>query len=135
MSDFDRLKHGKISRNEFRRGLKVLFSHLTSTDLDLIENKFLSQTQPEFVEYSKFADEVESVFTQKGLERNPLCIPDSFKAYSNGWAADPFEPQLSQDEDAVLKGVLKRLNSRIATRRLDALAYMEDYDFVKEGFD
>jgi hypothetical protein len=56
-----------------------------------------------------------------------------FNVYSNGWQADPVEPVLLPEEDLILRSVMRRLNARILTRRVDALAYMEDYDFVKEG--
>lgn len=133
MSDFDHLRHGLISRNEFRRGIKVLYSDLTESDLKLLETRFASKNQPDHVEYIKFSDAIESVFTRKGLEKNPLAEPDAFNVYSNGWEADPFEPLLTPEEDYILKSVMNRLNARIITRRLDALAFMEDYDFVKEG--
>jgi hypothetical protein len=133
MSDFDHLRHGIISKNEFRRAIKVIFSDLTENHLLLLESKFASSKNPHCVEYLKFSDMIESIFTKKGLQTSPLDEPEVFNVYSNGWEADPFEPNLSVDEDFILKNVMVRLNARIVTRRLDALAFMEDYDFVKEG--
>lgn len=133
MSDFDNLRHGRISRNEFRRAIKIIYSNLTETDLCMLETKFAAKDQPTHVEYIKFSDLVENVFTKKGLEKTPTEVPAVFNVYSNGWEANPFELTLSKEEDLILRNVMRRLNARIVSRRVDALSYMEDYDFVKEG--
>nr|KAJ3422717.1 hypothetical protein HK105_006776 [Polyrhizophydium stewartii] len=144
MADFDHLKHGKITRNEFRRAIKVLYTDLTEAsfacftthyraDLQALEVKFQSENDPRFVNYVVFSDMVESVFTKKGLEKNPLAEPEQFNVYSNGWEADPSVNVLSPEEMAILNTVLARLDKKVRERRVDALSYMEDYDFVKEG--
>jgi hypothetical protein len=90
-------------------------------------------TKDGFVSYLDFCDEVESVFTKKGLEKTPLETPQTFDVYSNGWETDAFLNELLPEDEKILKAVMKRLNSRVSERRIDALSYMEDYDFVKEG--
>lgn len=36
MQDFDHLRHGKISKNEFRRALNVIFFNLTEVDYHFV---------------------------------------------------------------------------------------------------
>jgi hypothetical protein len=131
MSDFDNLRHGKILRNEFRRAVKVVFPDLQETDLKLLENKYAGPNGT--VYYISFSDDVESVFTKKGLEKAPTENPEPFDVYSNGWETDTFINNLSPEDEPVLRNVMRRLNERVQQRRIDALSYMEDYDFVKEG--
>ncbi|KAJ3323799.1 hypothetical protein HDV06_001169 [Boothiomyces sp. JEL0866] len=131
MSDFDHLRHGKISKNEFRRAIKVVFGDTTEGDLKILEEHYSDGNGK--VDYIKFSDEVESVFTKKGLERDPTNQPEVFDIYSNGWETDTDANILAAEDELVLKAVMKRLHDRAAQRRIDALAYMEDYDFVKEG--
>ncbi|KAI8927203.1 hypothetical protein BC831DRAFT_187984 [Entophlyctis helioformis] len=133
MADFDNLKHGKITKNEFRRAIKVLYADLTEADLRLLEHMFQSTQDPRFVNYVKFSDDVESVFTKKGLVKSPMSEPEPFNVYSNGWEADPSVNVLSPDERVILDKVLARLQQRVSERRIDVLSYMEDYDFVQEG--
>ncbi|KAJ3255547.1 hypothetical protein HK103_006183 [Boothiomyces macroporosus] len=131
MLDFDHLRHGKISRNEFRRAIKVVFGDATEGDLKLLEDHYSDGKGS--VYYVKFSDDVESVFTKKGLEKDPTSQPEVFDIYSNGWETDTDANILAPEDEVVLKAVMKRLRDRALQRRVDALAYMEDYDFVKEG--
>ncbi|KAJ3272592.1 hypothetical protein HDV01_005435 [Terramyces sp. JEL0728] len=130
LSDFDHLRHGKISKNEFRRAIKVVFGDTTEGDLKLLEDHYSDGTGN--VDYIKFSDKVESVFTKKGLEKDPTNQPEIFDIYSNGWETDTDANILTAEDEVVLKAVMKRLHDRARQRRIDALAYMEDYDFVKE---
>eukprot|EP00842_Homolaphlyctis_polyrhiza_P004257 jgi/Hompol1/4832/HPOL_001849-RA len=133
MADFDHLKHGKITQNEFRRAIKVLYTDLTEADLRALEIRFRSAQDPRYVNYVLFSDMVESVFTKKGLVKSPTVDPEQFNVYSNGWEADPSVNVLSPADETTLNAVLDRLHKKIRERRMDALSYMEDYDFVKEG--
>ncbi|KAI8916058.1 hypothetical protein EDD86DRAFT_250783 [Gorgonomyces haynaldii] len=133
LSDFDHLRKGYISKNSFRRAIKVVFPDLTVQDLELLESKFECETDSQCVYYRKFANTVDAVFTKQDLVKNPTEEPEIFDVYSNGWEADPFEPKLTKEEEQILQRVMSRIHSRVKSRRIDALSYMEDYDFVKEG--
>lgn len=99
--------------------------------MQLLEAKFSGPHGT--VRYVDFSDEVESVFTKKGLEKAPTQEPEKFDVYSNGWETDTFITNLSPEDQPILKNVMNRLQKRVQERRIDALTYMEDYDFVKEG--
>jgi hypothetical protein len=90
MADFDHLRHGRISKFEFCRAVKVLFSDLCEVmvvinykkDLEILSSNYAVEGGN--VDYVKFSDEVESVFTKKGLVNTPTDNPDVFDVYSNG---------------------------------------------------
>ncbi|KAI9207587.1 uncharacterized protein BJ171DRAFT_561416 [Polychytrium aggregatum] len=127
MEDFDHLRHGQITQNEFRRALKLLYSNLNEIELRTIEDLYKSESDPRMVNYVAFSDAIESVFTSKGLESDPLHCPADF---------DPLpdvEPMLLPDDKPVFDKVMDRLSERVAQRGIDVLSYLEDYDFVREG--
>lgn len=84
------------------------------------------------VDYVRFNDEVESVFTIKGLEKLPTTNPPEFKNYVHESGATPLNA-IVQTADTELVQVLSRLSEKIHQRRLDLLSYLEDFDFVNEG--
>ncbi|KAJ3099126.1 hypothetical protein HDU97_003459 [Phlyctochytrium planicorne] len=131
MQDFDHLRHGKITRNEFRRALKVLYLDLSEVELATLETQYQNARDTNVVDYQRFSDDVESVFTAKGLEKDPTKEPAQFDGYLKG--ADPSLNILSTSEKQLLEKALRRLRERVRQRRIDLLSYMEDYDFVKEG--
>jgi hypothetical protein len=131
MADFDLLRHGKISTNKFYRAVKVLFGDLSEDELKLLAAKFAGPDDT--VRYVEFVDSVECVFTKKGLESSPTDVFDVFDVYSNGWETDSFINILDPADKPVLEKVMKRIQEKVKERRIEALSYMEDYDFVNEG--
>ncbi|KAJ3380738.1 hypothetical protein HDU92_005792 [Lobulomyces angularis] len=133
MQDFDHLKHGKITKNKFKRALHVLLSNLNEVELNTLEKLYESKVDNQMVEYLKFSDEVESVFTVKGLDKTPTREPEVFKNYVYESGSEPLKPLSPKNEDKTLTKCLERLNEKVRQRRLDVLGFLEDYDFVNEG--
>ena len=127
---------------------------LAKDDLQILETKYEGPNAT--VRYVDFSDAVEDVFTKKGLEQNPTEAPEMFDVYSNGyvylltmsnhylsngisfqniirWETDTFINYLDPKDEEILKIVVKRMRSRINERQIDAMSFMEEYDFVKEG--
>ena len=141
MADFDHMRHGKITKNEFRRGLKVIFSNLTEVcrqitnpltikaELSALEKTYQSREDARMVDYVAFSDEIESVFTIKGLEKNPTI---ELKEFVPG-EVDPTLNILSAKDQKVYQKILDRMVEKVRQRRIDPLTYLEDYDFIKEG--
>ncbi|KAI9346901.1 hypothetical protein BDR26DRAFT_916308 [Obelidium mucronatum] len=132
MADFDHLKHGKITKNEFRRALKVIYVDLTESELETLEALYQNQFDHGMVNYVQFSDAVESVFTFKGLINAPTMEPTPFTGGENG-SIDPSLNALTESEKKILDGVVVRLCEKVRQRRIDVLSYLEDFDFVKEG--
>jgi hypothetical protein len=94
---------------------------------------FQSSRNPEFVDYIAFSDEMESVFTKKGLERTPTSLPTEFTNYVYESGSRPFQLVDPSLESPVLNRVLSRLAESIRERRLDMHSYLANFDFVNEG--
>jgi hypothetical protein len=97
--------------------------------LRALERAFQTKQDPRFVDYVAFSDELESVFTIKGLEKNPTLTPHSFVPNE----VDPSLNILSPKEQVVYEKVIDRMVDIVRQRRVDPLTYLEDYDFIKEG--
>ncbi|KAJ3046430.1 hypothetical protein HK097_000863, partial [Rhizophlyctis rosea] len=135
MSDFDHLHHGKITRNEFRRAIKLLYPELTETELHSLELLFSRPpSEGEMVNYQAFSNAIESVFTLKNLEKCPTLEPMPFivPQCQNPIGDVPIYT-LTAQEERTLTRVLNRLIRKVEERRIDALSYLEDFDFVREG--
>ncbi|KAI8820503.1 uncharacterized protein EV422DRAFT_73393 [Fimicolochytrium jonesii] len=133
MSDFDPLRHHRITACEFQRSLKLLFPALEASALRAL-SKLYSEKQDGMVSFQRFADDVDSVFTKKGLEKDPLGEPDAFPP--------PGEPSsrerkaganLTGEETNTLRNVLAKVRKVLEVRRIELLTFLEDYDKVKEG--
>ncbi|CAH8590233.1 unnamed protein product [Schistosoma turkestanicum] len=76
--DFDQLRSGYVTRSQFERcltaaGLTRLDLHdLTPTQVNILADSYVSSTDPNMVNWMKFVNDVESVYTLPELEKQPL---------------------------------------------------------------
>ena len=70
--------------------------------------RFESPVDSNFVEYLVFSDLVESIFTLKNLEKNPLVTPQQFKP-----AVQVEKNVLTPGEKQILERVVQRLALKV----------------------
>ncbi|TPX71064.1 hypothetical protein SpCBS45565_g01341 [Spizellomyces sp. 'palustris'] len=152
VSDFDLLHHGRVTKSEFKRALKVLFADLTEPELTALATLYQTPNSPQEVTYTNFTSEIESVFTKQGLESNPTAEPDPFppercqalqasaesgtkKSVAMMGKGDQSDKELALtvDEEWTLKGVLDQLKTRIGQRWGDIQQQLEDNDIARDG--
>ncbi|GBP47416.1 hypothetical protein EVAR_85008_1 [Eumeta japonica] len=75
LSQFDLHREFIIPRADFYRGLATAGVSLTPLEMDTVMDVFASPRRRRFVDYTRFCDTLEEVFTQRGLERAPLLEP------------------------------------------------------------
>lgn len=71
MKTFDIHKVKKIKTEQFKRALDVSGLHLSTAEVNLIVAKYRLPDDPSFVDYRRFCDLMDKVFTVKGLEAKP----------------------------------------------------------------
>eukprot|EP00164_Ancoracysta_twista_P002115 GFYU01002792.1.p1 GENE.GFYU01002792.1~~GFYU01002792.1.p1 ORF type:complete len:917 (-),score=406.57 GFYU01002792.1:298-3048(-) len=74
-SDFDRLRSGKVQAVTFRRAVAMTGVLLNDAEFAVLAAKYMDD-KGEYVYYKAFCDEVDSIFTTKGLETKPLAVPE-----------------------------------------------------------
>ena len=75
--------------------------------------------EPDFVAYTRFSDEIESVFTTKHLEKAPLQDVPQFQA-----AANSEENYLNEGAHAMLDRVLQRIADRVRSLNCNKMHYL-----------
>ena len=77
------------------------------------------------VNYLKLCQELESVFTNAGLEKDPLSTVEQFKPPVE-WEKN----DLSDQEEAIFNMAMQRLTEHIRKTRIQLHPLFEDYDKV-----
>ncbi len=103
------------------------------SELSALESMYEHAKDCNSVDYIRFSDDIESVFTIKGLEKNPTQNPEPFKNYVYESGLRPEAYLLPRSEEQILNKALIRLIEKIRHLRLDVLGSLEDYDFINEG--
>ena len=68
--DFDRLRSGHITAQQFRIGLTMAKCPISQGEFDMLKRVFKAPKEGEHIMWREFSDKVDEVFTQKGLEKN-----------------------------------------------------------------
>ena len=80
--------------------------------------------------YIQFNEEIERIFTEKDLEKDPLKKVQEFKAPS---ILDP-KDVLNNDEERILDACLQRIGLEVRLKRLLIKPFFQDKDKSKSGF-
>ena len=87
---------------------------LTPVEYEKLESHFALPSDRGLINYVTFCDELDAIFTNKALEKNPTARPDTFNAPS---ILDP-KDVLNTREEGVLIACLERLGVDVKHRRL-----------------
>ncbi|XP_063695467.1 uncharacterized protein LOC134826891 [Culicoides brevitarsis] len=105
MSGFDPINHQVITCSEFKRSLRNADIILTDNEMNVLCVMFKAPLRDGYVDYIRFCDLIEEVFTQKRLLHNPLIVPLQHLPSNDG-----VDNNLTNDERAVVSEVLKKLS-------------------------
>ncbi|KAF0684553.1 Aste57867_23471 [Aphanomyces stellatus] len=136
--DCDRLRHGKITRAQFAAGLNAAGFVLSALDIRLLADEYKYEQDKDvegkpMVAWPRLADDVDAVFTIKGLEKEPTRnIPQSIEANEQTTAV--VDTTLDPRDEATVVAVLRDMAEKIQHQRLDIKPPFEDFDLANQGF-
>ena len=128
--DHDPLRKGRIDATKFRTTLYAQKIQLTTEEYQKLEDRYRFDKDPTKIRYFDFNEEVERIFTQKDLEKNPTKTLSEYRAPS---ILDP-KVTLSATEQSELDVCLGRLAMDIRNRRLLIKPFFQDKDKSNSGF-
>ncbi|XP_074647534.1 uncharacterized protein LOC141903328 [Tubulanus polymorphus] len=138
--DFDQLRSGLISITRFRRGLSLLgldkLGHhdLTRKQFDLLCKHYNCPSKPDQVYWNKFLVDVESVFTQPNLEKNPCHVVPAQEIFRVPKPGTVDWRNASADHKDLFDQTMHRLKQRAAERRVLAKPVFQDFDKHNNGY-
>ena len=112
--DFDTLRKGYLPAQKFRGVLYGQHLQLTPAEFQRLENHFAMPNDAGLINYVTFCDELDYIFTDKTLEKNPTSMPAVHNAPS---ILDP-KDVLNDEEERILVAMLQRLGTDVKHRRL-----------------
>jgi len=69
--DFDKLRKGKVTVPQFKSVLSMLNFALTEAEFEALATQYESDTM---FNYSNFCKSINSAFTQKGIDKDPVAV-------------------------------------------------------------
>ena len=127
--DFDPLRKGTCTKAKFRTALDMANLHLRAEEFDVLEKFFSVPDEDDKVYYKDLVEEVDTVFTIKGLEKNPLMRP---KDYVIPDFLNP-EKRLTPEETDFLDKTMRKLGLLAIKYRVMAKSFFRDNDRANIG--
>jgi hypothetical protein len=103
---------------------------LTEEEFNHLESHYQVPDDKFMVNYISFNNEIEDIFTEKDLEKNPTKKLTPFNAPST---LDP-KNILNAEEEQVLNDCLVRIADQVRLRRLLIKPFFQDKDKSRSGF-
>ena len=128
--DHDVLRKGILPAQKFRGVLHSQKIELTNEEYERLERYFQYAGDKTKVDYVNFNEEVEKIFTEKGLEKDPLKRLTSFNPPS---ILDP-KDVLNDSEEQIVHNALLRIGLEVRNRRLLIKPFFQDKDRSNSGF-
>ncbi|KAL8564995.1 hypothetical protein ACOMHN_003371 [Nucella lapillus] len=128
MKDYDKLRSGRMLKTSFRRAVSLARLGLYESELAIVEDKYQSPVDTDYIDYRRFCDEVESIFTTKHLEKMPLEEVDTFKPPVE-WELNSMSPE---NNEKFMKCMTK-IKEKVRKHRMQLFPLFEDYDRVHNG--
>jgi len=126
--DFDKLRSGIISKDDFYRAVDLMKLELKESEVNKVANFYQSPQKPGFVQYKLFCNVIESVFTVKNLEKLPTITPGQFKPPVD-WHCN----RLNDDDENQLVMALNRIAKWVKENRTQLYQYFEDHEVTHTG--
>lgn len=127
--DHDILRKGYVPYMKFKGVLRAQKIELTEKEYSILIERFKVPDDDKLINYVTFEEEIDRIFTKKGLEKEPTTKPSEFKPTN---IIDP-DDVLTDAEEKVLEDCLIRLGTETKNRRLLLKPFFQDKDKIRCG--
>jgi Ca2+-binding EF-hand superfamily protein len=136
--DFDKLRHGKITAAQFRAGLNAAGLVLSSEEMDLLGDAYaceeVDSLGKHWIAWKAFVEDVDSVFTVKGLERAPRHDLSGLQTRGEQFGGTKIELELTPEQECAVTRTVRLIKQAIDRQRLDIKPAFEDFDRSRQGY-
>lgn len=121
--DFDKLRSGTITEAQFRIGLNMGKIVLSGNEFQHLADHFQASKEGKHINWREFCDNVDQVFTKKGLEKSVDITLDDARTVS---FYGKKEPDAADHQN--VQNLLEKFKALITRERLDAKSFFQDQD-------
>jgi Ca2+-binding EF-hand superfamily protein len=129
--DFDKLRKGTVTKDQFRRILSMMGFELTETEYGALEDTY--HNEDGHMKYTEFCSSIDKAFTIKGIDKDPTCtvkqvtVDDSLKARRKGM-------ELDEATRKKLFEALQTASKLVLTQRFNMKPFFQAFDVTQCGY-
>ena len=131
MRSYDPLRSLEITDFQFRSALHMGGIELKDKEFEYIKSEFASNQKKGFIRYRAFCDEIDTVITEKNMEKDPKKELASTLSFTKS-ALQKRGPQVAYESEE-LSFLLAKLALSVSSRGIHMKPMFEDFDHHKRG--
>ena len=129
--DFDKLRKGRVTKNQFEQVLSMLNFNLSKEEFDSLTNKYRTSTDAEYmVNYHIFCNNINAVFTTYGIQKKPTA-PVAPVTVENTVLARRKYLEVSEEEATEINYILEEYRKAVRIKRIHLKPMFQDFDITK----
>ena len=130
--DFDKLRRGKVTKNQFEQILSMLNFNLSAEEFTALAVKYKTPTDPEYmVNYKDFCASINGAFTTYGIQKDPMAKVAPVTVENTVPARRKYL-QFTAEEKAMIDGILAEYKEAVRIKRIHLKPMFQDFDITKD---
>lgn len=129
--DFDKLRKGHVTKNQFNSILSQLNFIFTQEEYNALAKRYETADPEKFFNYVAFCESINKAFTTKGIDKAPTFAVPAVTQNDTLLARRKYLQ--SGNLDGELAGVLDEYRSAIVRRRIHLKPVFQDFDRTSNG--
>ena len=128
--DFDKLRKGRVTKNQFEQILSMLNFNLTKEEFNTLADKYRTSDAEFMVNYKDFCASINSAFTTYGIQKDPLAKVNKITNAATTQARRKYL-NFNDEEKQMLAGILKEYQEAVRIKRIHLKPMFMDFDITK----
>ena len=129
--DFDKLRKGRVTRNQFKSILSSMNFTLTDDEFEALADKYRTNDPEVFFNYNAFCDNINLAFTVKGIDKAPTTQVKPVTKNDTLLARRKYLQE--QESPFNIEEILNEYRFAVNTRRILLKPLFQDFDITKNG--
>ena len=128
--DFDKLRKGKVTKNQFQSILSMLNFRLNQEELNSLSDRYKTDDPEQMFNYVDFCANINSAFTTYGIQKQPLATVNPVTVDLTIPARRKYL-EMSPEEQEMMNSILHEYSTAIQIKRLNLKQMFQDFDITK----
>lgn len=128
--DFDKLRKGHVTKNQFSSILSQLNFNFTKAEYDQLASKYETSDPERFFNYVAFCESINKAFTTKGIDKVPTAKVPAVTREDTDLARYKY---LGGNDDARIFQILNEYKRAVQVRRIHLKPVFQDFDKTRNG--
>lgn len=129
--DFDKLRKGRVTKNQFQSIMSMMNFNLTKEEFNYLAAKYKTEHDAEeMFDYYHFCANINKAFTTYGIQKNPVA-PVAKVTNDNTLLARRKYLMITPQEEETIASILEEYRKAVRIKRIHLKPMFQDFDITK----